>query len=274
MAVGGVATAAGSAKAIVATFAALIAAFGIVVAMVIFSIIPTFSQNRSDTGYGDQFICPAIMLKSLYTSSSSTFTNGTIADNPALSTLCTSAYKSTTSQSNVAGCVVSGMNGWGPYNTSTSSKRRRRATQAGLYSLGQAMVLYSTTCGVVSDRGKYASTSSSSCCMKQRFSAIKSFFTGSTGFVQWTPVTGAFSYLIVNASVSNYESLSVQSVYGIPASTATSLASSLSITSSSKTSQISLGCYYVGPLSQSQIAALIAAQYTVTTTAPSSTQAG
>jgi len=34
------------------------------------------------------------------------------------------------------------------------------------------------------------------------------------------------------------------------------------------------GCNYVAPLSQTSIAAIIAAQYTETTTAPSSTQTG
>jgi hypothetical protein len=130
------------------------------------------------------------------------------------------AYKTITGTNYLTGCIVQNMNGWGPYNSSTTSKRRRRAVSVGLYSIGQMRCFYSTVCADVADRGKYSN-------------ATNSVFTqSSTGFTQWSPVPDSLTYTLVNSSLLTYESILIQSVYGVSPTKAVSIASNLQITGS------------------------------------------
>jgi hypothetical protein len=143
------------------------------------------------------------------------------------------AYKSITGTTYLTGCIVQNMNGWGPYNSSTTSKRRRRAVSVGLYSIGQMRCFYSTACADVADRGKYSNASSLSSCVKARLTATNSVFTqSSTGFTQWSPVPDSLTYSLVNSSLISYEAILIQSVYGVSPSKATSIAPNFGITGS------------------------------------------
>ncbi|CAF0725740.1 unnamed protein product [Adineta steineri] len=268
------ATAATSVKMILMTFGGAIAVVSCIIAMAIFSIIPTFTSNHATEGYGEEYRCPAIMLKSIYTTTTTdSFVNGSIADNPSLSTLSTSAYKSLTSQSNVYGCIVENMRGWmGSNDSTTTSRRRRRATTMGLYSIGDMRIFYSTPCSKQSDVGKYSNATSISGCVKARLTAANSIFTKSGALTEWTPVPNSLVYSIVNSALTAYDSLSITRIFGVRPSNAASIANSFTVPVPAATqSAILAGCVYEGQLSHSAIAAIIASQYTESTTLPTAT---
>lgn len=273
----GIGTAAGSAKAVTMMIACVVIIVGVIGGMVILSIISTFTQDGSKEVNGEEYKCPAVMLKSIYTNVTDTFANGTIAANPSLSSLNTMAYKSITGEKNVAGCIMESNYGWGSYNDSTTtSKRRRRATTAGLYSVGVMRCFYSTPCSNKGSVGKYSNATDLSTCIKKRLAAANSVFTKSGALTEWTPVPNSLTYSIVNALSTGYIALSIQKVFGVRPSNAASIGSSFSSNalSSSTQSQILAGCSYAGQLSQSAIAAAIASQYTQTTTLPTTPASG
>ncbi|UJR33601.1 hypothetical protein I4U23_021038 [Adineta vaga] len=261
-------------KAVMLMFGGFIITIIAIAATIILSIIPTFTTDSSTQGYGEEYKCPAIMLKSIYVNSSESYINSSIVTNPALSTLSTAALTSISGKKKITGCVISSLYGYGPYNDSTTTaKRRRRATTVGLYSIGQMRCFFSTACTQQSDKGKYGNATSISNCIKDRLTATNSMFTKSGSLTQWTPVPSSFAYTIVNQAKTDFTALSVNKVYGVRPSNADAIASSFGIDMTTR-DKLLAGCTYAGKLSQDSISAIIAAQYTETTTAPSSTQIG
>ncbi|CAF0726772.1 unnamed protein product [Adineta ricciae] len=249
-----------------------------IAATVILSIIPTFTSDGSSAVNGEEYNCPAVMLKSLYSTTATdgsafSFTNASIATNPALSTLSTAALKSISGKSNVMGCIVASMYGYGPYNTSTTSRRRRQSSTGGLLSIGQVRCFFSTPCAKQSDKGKYSNSTTLSSCVKDRLTATNSIFSKNGALTEWTPVSSSFTYNLVNTFNTGYATINVQRVFGISPSVASAYASNLGAPSSTQ-SQLLAGCTYAGQLSQSAIASIISSQYTETTTLPSSTVSG
>lgn len=274
MAFGGPQVAASSSKAMMAAIATIAGVIGVLGAVVVLSIIPTFDQNGSVEGNGEEYNCPAVMLKSVYTNASTIFLNGTVANNPALSVLATMTYKSVTGEKYLTGCILTNLYAWGPYNTSTSSKRRRRDVASGLYTIGQMRCFYNTPCANTADINKFSNASSISGCVKKRLTAANSIFTSSApSFTPWTPVPNTLTYSIVNSTFTSYVAISVINVYGVPPSTAGSIAPLLT-NDTAVISNLRAGCKYAGQISHTAIAAVIANQYSETTTAPSSTQSG
>jgi len=248
-----------------------------IAATIILSIIATFTPNNSVQGYGEEYRIPALMLKSLYTNTSYTYSNGSIAPNTQLSSLFTTVSENS-GQQNVAGGLIDNMYGTGPGNDSTNSKRRRRASfgLSGLYSIGRGRLFYSTACSKRGDKGKYVNSTDLSNCVKSRLVACNALFASTSDFREWTPVPSSMTYSIVTNATSppTYQVLSILRVFAVRPSSAASLAnSSLGVSSSSLQSQLLAGCQYIGPLSQASIAAILASQATQTTTQPSSTLA-
>jgi len=244
--------------------------FVAIAAMVVLSLISLYPPNQSQPGFGEEYRVNALMLKSLYTNSSTAFSNSVMADNTQLSTLCTTTYVNS-GQTNVAGCLVGNNTAYGPYNTSTSSRRRRQTlATVGLYTIGYARIFYTTSCPSRADRLKYANSSSISSCVSQRLAACNALFNNSATFTQWTPVPSSLTYYIVNAILTGYIGVLVSAVFGIPTSTAATIAQSLNL-NATVISQIRAGCEYIGPLSLAQLYAILASQASQTTTLPTST---
>jgi hypothetical protein len=236
---------------------------------IILSLISIYTPSHGVTAYGDQFQVNPLMLKTLYTNSSNnTFSNSSIAGNTALNTLCVNTFTAQGSETPY-GCVVDNHYGWGPnYNDSFSAKRRRRMYgYSALYSIARSRIFYYTTCGVQSDKLKYYNNATSSC-VRARLAACNALFNNSAqNLTEWTPVSSLY-YSIVNNPTISYVALTIYKVFGVRTSTAISEATSLGIPSANFTA----GCQYIGPIARSDMAAIISAQSTQTTTLPTSTQ--
>ncbi len=135
-------------------------------------------------------------------------------------------------QSNVAGCLVTGNLGTGP--VATGNRRRRRAVSVYLYTVGLARVFYSTPCSKLADKGKFSNSTSLSTCVSTRLAACNSVFNnkGST-YTQWTLTSGTV-LSAVDITFSGYIKLTISAIFGVPASVALSLASTLGLSSSSQ----------------------------------------
>jgi hypothetical protein len=186
---------------------------------------------------------------------------------------CSSVYRSN-GAAYFSACVLDNFFAYGPYNDSTTSKRRRRATgQNGTMIAGRARVFFSTTCSSKNDRLKYANSSSSlSKCAASRLAICNAVFnsTSTTTLRQWTPLPDPFSLSAVDMISNNYVVLTILNLFAYPTNIALAIANSFGF-SQNALSSINAGCEYIGPISQSDIAAAVAAQSTETTTLPGTT---
>jgi hypothetical protein len=258
---------------VVGAFTCLALVFVGVAATIVLSLISTFTTNRSQQGYGEEYRCDTLMLKTLYTNVSYTFSNSTIADNPTLSSYCTSQLTNK-SIGSFSGCLLQNGYGWGPYNTSTNSKRRRRATAlAGLYSIHDGRLFFSNECPKKGDVGKSDNGSKLSSCVAQRLGYVNNLVNNYSGnFILWTPAP-AFVLEVVSTDLGAYRTLIPSTIYGVPRGAAVTVATELNL-NSNIISQLARGCRYLGGLSLSQINAILAAQSLETTTQPVSNPAG
>jgi hypothetical protein len=238
-----------------------------IAATVILSLIPTFTSNNSQQPSGEEYRCDAMMLKMLYTNLTSNFSDSVIGSSESLNTYCTQQLLNQNIP-NVAGCVLINGYAWGPYNTSTNSRRRRDVT-VGLYAVFEGRVFFSNCCCKKSDENQYQSSNTISNCVYQRLGYANSLVNNngySTSFNQWTP-TPTFSISIVDSTLAAYHSVSPSQVYGVPSSKAISIGSTLGL-SNTVEAQLNSGCRYIGPISLANINSIIATQASQATTLP------
>jgi hypothetical protein len=239
-----------------------------IAATVILSLIPTFTSNNSQQPSGEEYRCYAIMIKMLYTNITSNFSDSVIGNNQDLNTYCTQQLLNQNIP-NVAGCVLINGYAWGPYNTSTNSRRRRDVT-VGLYAIFEARVFFSNCCGKKTDINQYQNGTTLSNWAYQRLGYANSLVNNngySTSFIQWTP-TPTFSISIVDSTLAAYHSVAPSQVYGVPTSKANAIASTLGV-SNTVENQLNTGCQYAGSVPISTINNIIAAQASQATTLPS-----
>jgi hypothetical protein len=243
-----------------------------IAATVVLSLISTFTSNTSSSGYGELYQLNALLLKSVYTNTTYTFKNGTVADSTALSSLCGTVYLALGAKS-FAGCVASNFYAYSGANDSSTAKRRRRASNtAGLYMVGTIQLYYSSQCIKEKDKLKYSNSSSLSACVKNRLALCNNLYNSTTSFYQWQPLSDPFSLSVVDNGGLGYQPLTIQKLFAIPSYIALALCSSLGLSSQTQ-SLIGAGCQYIGPLSQTAIAAALAAQSSETTTQPTTSAA-
>jgi hypothetical protein len=122
---------------------------------------------------------------------------------------------------------------WSATNTSTNSKRRRRATStSGLYTVGLARLFYSTPCARKADKNKTASSSSLSYCLSQRLAACNALFnTSSTTFTPWTLRSTQTTFSVVDTTFVGYITLSILNVFGVSPNIAAGLAANFGLSS-------------------------------------------
>jgi hypothetical protein len=243
-----------------------------IAATVVLSLIGIYTSNHSQQGYGEQYQINALLLKIIHVNGSYRFLNGSVADSTAFSTLCSSVYR-TNGAAYFSACVLDNFYAFGPYNDSTANKRRRRATaQNGTVLVGRARVFFSTTCTSKTDRLKYNNATGLSKCASSRLALCNAIFNTSstTSLTEWKPLPDPFALAVVDSNSVSYVVLTILRLFGFPTSIALSIANSLGF-NGTIISNINAGCQYIGPISQSNIAAAVAAQSTETTTAPATT---
>jgi hypothetical protein len=239
---------------------------------VVLSLISLYTANHGEAGYGEEYRLDAMMLKFLYTNISGNFSGGSIVGNTDLSNLaCTQltnkGYKS------VYGCILENGLAYGPYSSSPNARRRRRRdVTVGGYSVHDGRLFFSNRCPKTSDLNATQYSSSVSSCVKQRLAFCNSLVNDditTSSFVEWLP-TPSLTLSIYDAYLSTYQSLSPSHIYGIPRSSAATIASTLNLNSYTQT-ELNSGCRYAGPLPMSTINSIIAAQSSLTTTTPATT---
>jgi hypothetical protein len=122
---------------------------------------------------------------------------------------------------------------WAPYNTSTSSRRRRRAdVTVGGYSVFDGRVFFSNRCPKTSDVNKTQNSTSVSYCVQQRLAYCNSLVndaTSTSSFIQWSP-SPSFSLSIYDSYLTAYKSLTPTYIYGVPRGPAAAIGNSLKLT--------------------------------------------
>lgn len=241
-----------------------------IAATVILSLIGIYTSNKSQQGYGEEYRINALLLKIIHVNSTYKFTNGSVADSTSFSSLCSSVYRSN-GAAYFSACVLTNFFAIGPYNDSTVNKRRRRATtgQNGTVLGGTARVFFSTTCSSKKDRLKYGNATDLSKCSSDRLAICNALYNSlsTTALKEWSPLPSSFSLSIVDSISTSYVVVNILRLFGFPSNIAISIATSLGL-SPLMISNINAGCQYIGPISQSDIAAAVAAQSTATTTVP------
>jgi hypothetical protein len=243
-----------------------------IAATVVLSLIGIYTSNHSQQGYGEQYQINALLLKIIHVNGSYRFLNGSVADSTAFSTLCSSIYRNN-GAAYFSACVLDNFYAFGPYNDSTANKRRRRATgQNGTVIVGRARVFFSTTCASKKDRSKYDNATDLSKCAASRVAICNALFNTSstTSLTEWKPLPDPFSLAAVDSNSVSYVVLTILRLFGFPTVIGLSIANSLGLNATT-ISYINAGCQYIGTISQSNIAAIVAAQSTETTTAPATT---
>jgi len=132
----------------------------------------------------------------------------------------------------VAGVVLVNGVAYGPYNTSTSS-RRRRDVSVGLYAIFEGRVFFSNCCTRQADQNKTQNSTSISNCVQQRLGYANSLVNNngySTSFNLWSP-SPTFSISIVDSTLAGYHAVSPTQVYGVPRSKADSIGNTLGVSS-------------------------------------------
>jgi hypothetical protein len=247
-----------------------------IAATIVLSLISTFTSNNSVDTYGEEYQV-TLLLKVIHQNTTYTFKNGTVADNTALSTLCGTVYRKASSANSYAACIATNFNAYGTYNDSSTAKRRRRANTAngtyGSYLPGLCRHFYSHKCQGTTNAYTYSNSTSIPSCISQRLAQCNAFFNSTGALKAWTPLANSFSVSAVESTGSTYVELPVLYLYSVPSSSASSYGSTLGL-SSQTISELSIGCRYIGAISQAAIAAAIAAQASATTAAPTTVVVG
>jgi hypothetical protein len=247
-----------------------------IAATIVLSLIASYTSNNSVQTYGEEYQV-TLLLKVIHQNTTYTFKNGTVADNTALSTLCGTVYRKASSANSYAACIATNFYAYGTYNDSSTAKRRRRANTAngtyGSYMPGLCRHFYSNKCQGRTSAYTYSNSSSIPSCISQRLAQCNAFFNSTGALKAWTPLPTPFSLAAVEVNLSGYITLPVLYIYSAPSSSAASYGSTLGL-SSETISELSIGCRYVGPISQAAIAAAIAAQSSATTTVPTTAASG
>jgi hypothetical protein len=238
-----------------------------IAAAIILSLIPTFTSTHTLVPAGEEYRCDAMMLKMFYTNLTSNFSNSPIGISQALNTYCAEQL---TNQgiTYVAGCVLLNGLAWGPWNTSTNSRRRRDVT-VGLYTIFEGRIFFSNCCTRQADQNKTQNSSSITNCVQQRLGYANSLVNNngySTSFNLWFPAP-TFSLSILDSVPSGYHLVSPSQVYGVPRSKADSIGSTLAV-SNGVEGQLSAGCRYIGAVPLSTINSILASAASQTTTLP------
>jgi len=117
---------------------------------------------------------------------------------------------------------------FGPYNTSTNSRRRRRSTTVGMYAIFTVAVFRTVSCPSGSDGNKYENSSSISACNLKAIEQCNKLVNDlQSNFTTWV-TTNAVLLEVFNIAES-YDEISALPIYGIPRQIAASLASSLGL---------------------------------------------
>lgn len=243
-----------------------------IAATVVLSLIGIYPSDNSAQGYGEEYRLNAILLKTIYTNSSYLrFRNGTVANSTDLSALCGTVYR-TVGATNFAGCVAQNFQAFGPYNASNSTRRRRRAAvDTGIYMIGQTRIFHNTPCPKASDQGKYSTSGSLSACVSRRLALCNSIARGAA----WTPLPTNFGLYIFESITQIFTRVPLTSVFSLPTAAVTALSGDTDLGLPTQTQQYLIsGCQYIGQLPAASIAAILASQYTATTTVATSTNPG
>ena len=123
---------------------------------------------------------------------------------------------------------------YGPANTNTNSKRRRRQaiSQVGLYTIGQARIFYSTPCSRVADRGRYYGTNGNglSNCVASRLAVCNALFNNRQSTpIPWVLPGSSITFSIVDTTFSSYVSLLVSAIYSLPQVAASAIATQFNL---------------------------------------------
>jgi hypothetical protein len=244
--------------------------FGIA-ATIVLSLIPAFTQNHGQQGYGSAYAFDALMLKFLYDNATYTFANGTVANSTDLSLRCIQQY-ARLGIKNFAGCILYNGKAFGPNNASTSSRRRRAATQAGMYYISSGYMFTTTSCPSSADKNKTSNSTQLSSCVSQGLAACNLLLnaTSSAALSAWTSAT-SLVLEIYSTTDQLYHAVNVNNIYGAPPALANSLASSLGVDNSTKAS-LQRGCRYVGSLPLSTIYGLLSSVTSSNITTDATTQ--
>jgi hypothetical protein len=123
---------------------------------------------------------------------------------------------------------------YGPYNSSNSTRRRRRAdVTVGGYSVHDGRIFFSNRCTKISDKNATQYTSSVSSCVKQRLAYCNSLVndaTTTTSFIEWLPAP-SFAFSIYSSYLASYLTLSPSHIYGVPRSIAIAIGNTLHLNS-------------------------------------------
>ncbi|UJR13648.1 hypothetical protein I4U23_000660 [Adineta vaga] len=247
--------------------------FGIVLFLIastiVLSLISIYIPNHSEEGYGEHYQIKAILLKALYQNISSTLQNGTIVDSVILSNLCASTYRNH-GEKNFLGCFANNFYTFDAYNTSTTSRRRRRLADASLYEIGEINLYYSNSCPSRNHKSIDTIFTKFNNCIQRRLIACDHFKNSDSQSTDWTSSSGHVSQTILTSNHNSYQYIIVEKLYGLSLSTAIPLADSLKLPSTMKT-DLKLSCQYKGSLPQEEINAILSSQTISTTESPSST---
>jgi hypothetical protein len=238
---------------------------------IILSLIPIYTSNHSQQGYGSEYTFDSLMLKLSYTNNSDTYNGTTIGNSSALSSACTT-YFETLGYSNFAGCVVYNGQAWAPYNNSKTSRRRRRApTTVGMYAIFTVRIFRTVACPSESDGNKTESSSSISACNLQGIKQCNKLVNDLlTTFAPWAS-TNAVILEVLNTEDS-YDAISALPIYGVPRQIAAAVASDLSGVSGAVIGNLQRGCRYVGQRSIAYIDSVISSQTSSNTTTDVTTE--
>ena len=133
---------------------------------------------------------------------------------------CGTVYR-TVGATNFAGCVAQNFQAFGPYNASTTNRRRRRAAvDTGIYLVGQARLFHTTSCGKAGDKGKYGSGLSISSCVKRRLAYCNAIANN----YQWTPLPNNFGLYIYDLISLIFTRVTLTSLFSLPIVAETALA--------------------------------------------------
>ncbi|CAF1453621.1 unnamed protein product [Adineta steineri] len=260
--------------------------FFVVAAIIVLSLIPLYTANRGEIGYGEHYQIKTLVIKALGQNISFTANNATVTDSRDLSLLFTSIYQDH-GVANLKGCIATNFHAFSG-NTSNFNRRRRREIEIGLYEIGELNIYYSTSCSHKNDESKYITNTSLSTCVKNRLIECNNLVNGSLNASDWTRFSNPFLQTITN-NASNQSLAIVEAVVGFPFLTAQNLASIL-INTTDINNHIRkhifflistmnlfllffikvLGCQFIGQVSQQNIDTALASQEHM----PTSTSSG
>jgi len=222
-----------------------------IAAIIILSIIPTYTQQTSTQGNGEEYRMDQLVLRAL--TDSSVAYNRSIVDSPALSAACTKAMQ-TGGDASFYACVITNIKAANGTAMNATTTRRRKRYTGSLFLICTARVFFKSRCvDAPPNSGKNHTNTSTSACRTRRIAKINKIFDSKSLF----DTSGLVTYL-------TYADGTVFSVlaglyfvrYALYAMYA---------------GLVTNGFAYLQQISLADINAIIAAQSTFTTTVASST---